>query len=103
MEAMRAEGLADGELDGGAVFDDGHGEGIFGGVGVAVGAGFGRGAAGGVVVVAEGLVAQAGHGAALAGGSDVAALEAGWVGLLGLGLVVGWRVAQHVIPPGVFL
>ena len=68
-----AEDLADGELDGGAVF--GHGEVEVGLVGSAL-TWVLHGAAGGVVVVAEVLVAKAGAGAAASVGEDVAALVA---------------------------
>jgi hypothetical protein len=63
------EDLADGELDGGVVFEDGEVE--VGGVGL-VGGGF----AGGVVVVAEGFVAECGTAAAVSVGEDVSALIA---------------------------
>jgi hypothetical protein len=85
------EDLAEGELDGGAVFEDGDGEGFLGVVGIAWDAGVGRGAARGVVVVAEGLVAQAGAAAAAAVGVEVAADEAGgveWGLRVGLGFVL---------------
>ncbi len=66
------EDVADGELDGGAVFGQGEVE----GVAVFAGARVGRGAAGGVVVVAEVLVAERWAAAAAAFGEDVAALVA---------------------------
>jgi hypothetical protein len=65
------EDLADGLLDGGAVFGDGEFE-FEGGEGAVFGCGF----AGGVVVVAEIFVAERGRAAAVAGGEDVAALVA---------------------------
>ncbi len=68
------EDLGEGELDGGAVFELGEGEG--GGAAAARGE-VQHGSAGGVVVVAEGLVAEAGGGAAAAVGEDVAALHLG--------------------------
>ena len=80
------EDLADGELDGGAVF--GHGE--VEGVAVFAGARVLDWAAGGVVVVAEVFLAQAWAAAAVAVGEDVAALVAFWLGHLGT-------------PPGVLL
>jgi hypothetical protein len=70
------EDLADGLLDGGAVFGDGELE-FEGGWRIKCkGAVFGRGLAGGVVVVAEVLVAKRGRAAAVAGSEDVAALVA---------------------------
>jgi hypothetical protein len=81
------EDLADGELDGGAVF--GHGE--VEGVAVFAGARILYRAAGGVVVVAEVFSAQAWAAAAVAVGEDVAALVAFWyVGHLGTPLVYFW-------------
>ena len=65
------EDLTDRLLDGGTVFGDGEFE--FEGGEWAV---FGRGFAGGVVVVAEVLVAERGRAAAVSGGEDVAALVA---------------------------
>lgn len=65
-----AEDLADGELDGGAVFGDGEVE----GVAVLMGTRVGHRSAGGVVVVAEVFAAQAWAAAAVAVGEDVAAL-----------------------------
>ena len=65
------ENFTEGLLDGGAVFGDGELE--FEGCEWAV---FGRGFAGGVVVVAEVLVAERGRAAAVSGGEDVAALVA---------------------------
>ena len=65
------EDLADGVLDGGAVFGERDLEGgAAGSTGVAVGRGF----AGGVVVVAEVFAAEARAAAAVAVGEDVAAL-----------------------------
>ena len=92
-----AEDLGQGELDGGAVFEDGHGEGVPVGVGIAGGVA-GDGAAGGVVVEAEVLVAEGDHAAAAAGGADVAAEEAGglWVGG---GLVCGGGFRHGGTPP----
>ena len=80
------EDLADGELDGGAVF--GHGE--VEGVAVLAGARILYGAAGGVVVVAEIFLAQAWAAAAVAVGEDVAALVAFWLGHWVLPLVYFW-------------
>ncbi|HEX3374120.1 MAG TPA: hypothetical protein VHS13_07925 [Edaphobacter sp.] len=65
------EDLADRALDGGAVFGQGEFEGRATGS-----AGVGCGFAGGVVVVAEVLAAEAGAAAAVAVGEDVAALVA---------------------------
>jgi hypothetical protein len=73
-----AEDFADGGLDGGAVFGVGEFE---GGTAAAALARVGDGAAGGVVVVAELLAAQAGAEAAVAVGEDVAAAVFGF-GLL---------------------
>ena len=75
-----AEDLADGGLDGGAVFGVGE---VEGGAAAAALVGAGNGAAGGVVVVAELLVAEAGAGAAVACGEDVAALQLGFGGWCG--------------------
>ena len=80
------EDLADGELDGGAVF--GHGE--VDGVAVFAGARVQDRAAGGVVVVAEVFTAQAWAAAAVAVGEDVAALVAFWLGHWVLPLVYFW-------------
>ena len=80
------EDLADGELDGGAVF--GHGE--VEGVAVFAGARVLDRAAGGVVVVAEVFLAQAWAAAAVAVGEDVAALVAFWFGHWVLPLVYFW-------------
>jgi hypothetical protein len=70
------EDFADGVLDGGAVFGDGEGE------GPAAAAGFevDDGLAVGVVVVAEGLEAEAGGVATATVGEDVAALQWGGFG-----------------------
>jgi hypothetical protein len=68
-----AEDLADGGLDGGAVFGDGQ---VEGGLAGAALFGVSDGPSGGVVEVAELLFAEAGAGAATAIGEDVAALEA---------------------------
>ena len=79
-----AEDLGGDKKGGGAVLDDGEGEGL-GGVEIAELAGGGGGAAGGVVVVAELLAAQGGRTAAAAGREDVTALKAlrrwfvGWI------------------------
>jgi hypothetical protein len=88
------EDLRDGELDGGAVFEDGQGEGFERGLR----GGADDGAAGGMMVEAEVLAAQGGAAAAAAAGEDVAALEARLDGL-GFGLEFG----LHGLPPGVFL
>jgi hypothetical protein len=82
-----AEDLADGELDGGAVF--GHGEVEEDGAGLAL-AGVLHGSAGGVVVVAEVFSAQAWAAAAVAVGEDVAALVAFGFGHWVLPLVDFW-------------
>jgi len=74
--ADAVEDLAEGVLDGGAVFKRGEEE--FGVDGMAS-AEFGGGVAGGLVVVAEVFVAEGGAAAAAAGGEDVAAA----VGFLG--------------------
>jgi hypothetical protein len=72
---------ADGGLDRRTIFGDGELEtgvehfGFHFGTATAV---FGRGAAGGVVVVAEGLAAEAAGAAAVAVGEDVTALVAGF-------------------------
>jgi hypothetical protein len=83
--------FSDGGLDGGTVFGERQIEG-----GAAASALFwvGDRAAGGVVVVAELFVAQAGAAAAVAVGEDVAALEALWCVGAGLDDCV-W----HVSPP----
>ena len=81
-----AEDLADGGLDGGAVF--GMGE-VEGGASAAALAWIGDRAAGGVVEVAELLVAEAGALAAAAFGEDVAALALGFGGGCGAGHGVG--------------
>ena len=74
-----AEDLADGLLDGGAVFGLGDVEAA---PAVAGGDGGARGwATGGVVVVAELLAAEAGAAAAASIGEDVAALVTFWLGL----------------------
>ena len=82
------EDLADGDLDGGAVFGVREGE---GGLAAAAGAGVGGGRAGGVVVVAEFFAAEGGAAALAAVGVDVAAAEA--FGGVGFGHLV-WG------PPG---
>jgi hypothetical protein len=69
------EDFSDGELDGGAVLGVGEVEGAE--AGFALGWVF-DGSAGGVVEVAELLVAEAGAAAAVSVGEDVAALEAGF-------------------------
>jgi len=81
-EALQDE--ADGGLDGAAVVGERE---VEGGVGVAQGRA-GSGLAGGVVVVAEGLVAEAFGAATVAVGEDVAALQ---VERFGLG--------RHGVPP----
>ncbi len=68
-----AEDLADGELDGSAVFGERE---IEGGLTRAAGVWIADGLAGGVVEVAELLAAEGGAAAAAAFGVDVAALEA---------------------------
>jgi hypothetical protein len=100
-EPGAADDFADGVLDGAAVLGYGYGE--VGNARFASGeVGGRRGAAGGVVVVAEGLAAQAGAAAAAAVDVDVAALEAGIA--VRLGAVVGCvELAHDVVPsPGVF-
>ncbi len=78
------EDFADRELDGGAVFGHGEGEGSLAGAAAAeVLDGFARG----VVEVAEGLAAEAGRAAAAAFGEDVAALETFGLG----GRFGGWH------------
>jgi hypothetical protein len=72
LECDALEDDADGGLDGGTVLGQGE---LEAGVGVAVEVGRGFGAAGGVVVVAEVLVAEAFAAAAVSVGEDVAALE----------------------------
>jgi hypothetical protein len=77
-----AEDLADGGLDGGAVLGKGE---VEGGAAAAALARVGDRAAGGVVVVAEFFLAEAGAGAAASLGEDVAALVllgCGWCGVL---------------------
>ena len=93
------EDLADGLLDGGAVFGDGEGEGC--GVVLALGeVDGGEGLAGveAAVVEAEVLVAEGGAAAAVAAGEDVAALEAA----CGRGDDVGLRHDVVPLPPGTF-
>jgi hypothetical protein len=77
----------DGGMDGAAVVDQGHVEEA---EGVAQLAGFGR--AGGVVVVAEGFVAEAFAAAAVAVGEDVPALE-------GSGFGLGFGHDSGLLPP----
>jgi hypothetical protein len=84
--------LCDGKLDGGAVLEAGK---VEGGVGRDE-LGAGRGAAGGVMEVAEVLVAQRGRAAAVAGGVDVAADVADGCDLCGLCGLHVWA------PPRVF-
>jgi len=89
-----AEDFKEGELDGGAVFEGGEDEGV-GGIAGGFGAG---GAAASVVVEAEGLSAQGGAAAAVAGGVDVAAAEAFGCGLvwsLVCGSILGVRGFLH--------
>jgi len=76
------EDLADGLLDGGAVFGGGEGEG--GGLVLALGevdGGDGLAGVGAEVVEAEVLAGEAGAAAAVASGEDVAALEAAFGGV----------------------
>jgi hypothetical protein len=75
------EDLADGGLDGGAVFRERQ---VEGGAATAALARVGDGFSGGVVVVAELLLAEAWAGAAASVGEDVAALVlfSGWCGVL---------------------
>jgi hypothetical protein len=93
------EDVAEGELDGGAVF--GVGEDEVGGLGLTALAGrkLGgrRGTAGSVVEVAEGLVAQARAAATAAVDVDVAALEAGF--RVRFGAVIGLDGTCHGLPP----
>ncbi|HWW96059.1 MAG TPA: hypothetical protein VNY74_00095 [Edaphobacter sp.] len=76
-----AENFADGLLDGGTVFRQGK---VEGGAAAATLLRVGDGFSGGVVVVAELFLAQAGAAAAMAVGEDVAALVlfGGWCGVL---------------------
>jgi len=83
----------DGE-GGGEVFDERELEWL-GGVEVAGLAGGRLGAAGGVVEVAEVLVAEGGRAALVSGGVDVTAADA----FLGDGDEIGWL--RHVVPPRV--
>ena len=80
------EDLADGGLDGGAVFGERE---VKGGAATAAAAWVGYGLAGGVVVVAEVLPAEAWAGAAASVGEDVAALV-----LFGC-----FGCVLHVVPP----
>jgi len=81
-EGDAREDVVDGDLDGGAVVDAGHEE---------VAAAPAGPAAGGVVVVAEVLLAERGRAAAVAVGEDVAAaVAAGWVGFGAVGCG-GWN------------
>ena len=89
VEGDAAEDLADGELDGGAVFGVRE---IEGGAAGAALFGAGDGLAGGVVEVAEGFAAEAGRAAAAAVGVDVAAALA-----LGLGGGCGHAVVGSPI------
>ena len=89
-----AEDLADGGLDGGAVFGVGE---LEGGAAAATLAGVEDGAAGGVVVVAELFCAEAGGLAAVAAGEDVAAA----VAELGGGFCGGLGVRHDVALPAV--
>ena len=86
------ENLGEGEVDAGAVVDGGQLEDGVGGVDSAVA---GCGAAGGVMVVAEGLAAQGGRAAAAARGEDVTAEKALDGGLGGLG---GYGCVGHTVP-----
>ncbi len=75
---------ADGGLDGGAVLGHGQVE-----AGMAAEGFAGGGLAGGVVVVAEGLSAEADAAAAVAVGEDVATFEAGcWLFVVGCWLLI---------------
>ncbi len=93
------EDVAEGELDGGAVF--GVGEDEVGGLGLTALAGrkLGgrRGTAGGLVEVAEGLIAQARAAATAAVDVDVAALEAGF--RVWPGAEIGLDGTCHGLPP----
>jgi hypothetical protein len=93
--------FGDGELDGGAVLERRHDE---GGVGVDEGFGGGdargQGMAGGVVDVAEVLLAEGEGAAAVALGEDVAALIAAGAGVRGFGLGRGLGLCRvHFFPP----
>ena len=88
------EDFADGLEDGGAVVGIGQRE-VEGGAAAAALLRVGDGSSGGVVVVAEVFVAEAGAGAAVAVGEDVAALVV--LGWFGLGCGVDGVV--HVFPP----
>ena len=83
---------------GGAVLDDGKLEGLLG-VEVAELSGRGLGAAGGVVVVTEVLVAQGGGAALVAGGVDVAAAVSG----VRDGDAIGWLWHGVPLPGGKYL
>ena len=93
------EDVAEGELDGGAVF--GVWEDEVGGLGLTALAGRKlrgrRGTAGGVVEVAEGLIAQARAAATAAVDVDVAALEAGF--RVRPGAEIGLDGTCHGLPP----
>ena len=86
------EDLGEGEVDSGAVVEGGQLELGLGGVDSALTRG---GAAGGVVVIAEGLAAQGRRAATAARGMDVAALEALDGGLGGFG---GCGCVGHEVP-----
>ena len=92
---------SDGGLDGAAVFGEGEVEfGEPGGGAAAFFLGFGGdGFAGGVVEVAEVLLAEAGAGAAASVGEDVATLKAR---LLGVGCWLLVDCVHLVPPPGLF-
>jgi hypothetical protein len=94
------EDLGEGELDAGAVVDGGQLEDGVLGVDSAVARG---GAAGGVVVVAEGFAAQGGRAATAARGVDVTAEEALDGGLGGFGCCGWFGWVGHAGSPFVFL
>ncbi len=89
------EDLADGGLDGGAVFGERQ---VEGGAAAAALARVGDGFSGGVVVVAELFLAEAGAGAAVPVGEDVAALVLFrvWCGVLHGGYPVPSKCAQSL-------
>jgi hypothetical protein len=94
------EDLADGVLDGGAVFWKRD---LEGGAAAAAGARVGCGSAGGVVVEAEVFSAEAGAAAAVAVGEDVPALEAfGCFGFVMSGFVARWCGCIGPSPRGTF-
>ncbi len=89
------EDFADGVQDGGAVFEERE---VEGGAAAATLLWLGYRFSGGVVVVAELFVAEAGAGAAVAAGEDVAALIVPGGGL-GCGVGCGVAGVVHVFPP----